>query len=61
MSLEFEQLTPAIAEMAREAGRRQDQQDNELQKALQLLRDYAQEWKLVDSRMDKAINSADEK
>lgn len=61
MSLEFEQLTSAVAEMAREVGRRQDQQDIELQKALQLLRDYAQEWELVDSRMEKAIYSADEK
>jgi hypothetical protein len=59
MSLEFEQLTTAVADMAHEATRRRQQQQVELDKALSLLREYAEAWPLMDERLDRAIDQAD--
>ena len=61
MSLEFEKLTTSITDMAREAGRRRDQQENNLKKALDLLHKYASEWQVIDERLEAAIDKADEK
>jgi hypothetical protein len=61
MSLEFEQLTPSIAEMAREAGRRREKRDDELEKAAALLHEYADSWDLIDERLSWAVANADEK
>lgn len=61
MSLEFEQLTTAVAEMAQEVGHRRGRQDEELKKALELLREYAQEWELINTRLERAVARADEK
>ena len=61
MSLEFEQLTTAVADMAHEVGRRRGQQAIELSKALDLLHQYADEWELIDERLDRAITTSDEK
>lgn len=61
MSLEFEQLTTAVAEMAQEVGRRRGRQDVELKKGLELLHEYAQEWELINTRLERAVARADEK
>jgi hypothetical protein len=61
MSLEFEQLTPSIAEMALEAGHRRDQRVSEINKAKSLLKKYADNWELIDDRLDWAVTNADEK
>jgi hypothetical protein len=61
MSLEFEQLTPSIAEMAREAGHRREKRNDELEKATALLHEYADKWELIDQRIDWAIENFDMK
>ncbi len=61
MSLEFEQLTAAVAEMAREVSSRRSEQALELRKALDLLDEYAESWDVIDARLDMAILRADEK
>jgi hypothetical protein len=61
MSLEFEQLTPAIANMAREASRRRAQRKSEIEKALSLLHEYADRWELIAERLTWAVTKADEK
>jgi hypothetical protein len=61
MSLEFEQLTTAVSDMAQETSRRHKQQETELQKALALLESYAREWELINERLDWAITNSDSK
>jgi hypothetical protein len=61
MSLEFEQLTPSIAEMADQARHRREIRADELKKAADLLEEYADQWELIDERIDWAIANADEK
>jgi hypothetical protein len=61
MPLEFEQLTSAVAELAREAGQRRDRQQEELHNALQLLRQFATSWEFIDERLDWAVSNADMK
>ncbi len=61
MSLEFERLTSAVANMAREVSNRRDRKQEELLNALGILRKYADSWKLIETRLDRAIERADEK
>lgn len=61
MSLEFEQLTTAITNMAREASRRRAQRKSELEKAMALLYGYADRWELIEERLSWAVTKADEK
>ena len=61
MTLEFEKLTSAVADMARELSARREKQQTDLQYALSLLRTYADDWQLVDSKLRDAAQRADEK
>lgn len=61
MSLEFEQLTTAVAEMAQQVGRRRDQQRAQLDQALALIHTYAAAWPLIAERMQRAQAQADMK
>jgi hypothetical protein len=61
MSLEFEKLTTAVADMARETNARREKQQHDLQQALSLLQEYATSWEITDQRLRNAIQRADEK
>ncbi len=61
MSLEFEQLTKEVAQMAEEVGRRRDKQLEKLEEARRLLNAYADAWGIIEERMQRAREKADEK
>ena len=61
MTLEFEQLTPAMDDMVRELSRRQNQQMEQLELALEQLDTYATSWEEIENKIERVKGLADEK
>lgn len=61
MTLEFEKLTDAVADMVLQVGQRRRRQQEQLAEALDLLNDHANAWDEIESALALAVTLADEK
>ncbi|MDX1413696.1 MAG: DNA double-strand break repair nuclease NurA [Candidatus Promineifilaceae bacterium] len=61
MTLEFEQLNPALDRMAEELGQRQGWQEIRLEQLLQALNENATAWAEISEKIERVISITDEK
>ncbi len=61
MTLEFEKLVPAVADMVQQTSQRRQQQSRQLYEAQARLNRHASSWELLNSAIDKAIEKGDQK
>jgi hypothetical protein len=61
MSLEFEKLVPAVADMVRRTSQRREKQSWQLQEAQTRLNKYASSWQFIADAVDVALEKGDQK